>query len=251
LLQAVQLAAWAGSHGTSCEWRQPVRGSARIILVLLGPPGVGKGTQGARIAVHYDIPAISTGAMFRDAVQRGTKLGRLVQQCRIDRGEYVPDQVVVEAVSSRTKEADCKHGFILDGFPRTIPQADALFQLLANQDDHLAGVLDIEAPIPDIIGRFSGRRVCPVDGSTYHLTTQPPLQPGMCDICGSALVMRPDDDPDIVRRRLEVYVEKTAPLRDYYKQMGLLREIDALGDPETVFGQVINVIESLKSAGSR
>lgn len=224
-----------------------MRGSARIILVLLGPPGAGKGTQASRIAVHYDIPAISTGAMFREAVQRGTRLGRIVQKCRIDQGEYVPDEIVIDAVRERTSEPDCIPGFLLDGFPRTIPQADSLNSMLEQQGQALNGVLDIEAPINEIIGRFSGRRVCPVDGSTYHLVTQPPQQPGICDICHSKLIMRPDDNSDVVRRRLEVYEQKTAPLRDYYRNLGQLREIDATGDPETVFGQVVSVIEALKA----
>lgn len=219
----------------------------RIILVLLGPPGVGKGTQGARIAVHYEIPTISTGAMFRDAVQRGTRLGRIIQQYKIDRGEYVPDEVVVDAVRERIAAPDCANGFLLDGFPRTIPQADSLRQMLTAQGLALNGVLDFEAPIGELVGRFSGRRVCPVDGSTYHLVNQPPLQAGLCDLCKSELVMRPDDAPDVVRRRLEVYFEKTAPLQSYYREQGLLRVIDATGEPETVFGQVVATIETLKA----
>lgn len=224
-----------------------MRVRARMILVLLGPPGVGKGTQGARIAVHYDIPTISTGAMFRDAVQRGTRLGRLIQQYRIEKGEFVPDDIVVDAVKVRISESDCGKGFLLDGFPRTVPQADSLQQMLEQQGVSLDGVLDFEAQIGDIVGRFSGRRVCPVDGSTYHLTNQPPLQAGVCDICKSILIQRPDDAADIVTRRLEVYNEKTAPLQNYYRNMGKLRVIDAIGDPESVFGQVISAIESLRN----
>ncbi len=201
-----------GPARLSRDWRQAVRRYARMILVLLGPPGVGKGTQGARIAVHYDIPTISTGVMFRDAVHRGTRFGRIIQQYRIDRGEYVPDEIVVGAVRERIAEPDTYRGFLLDGFPRTIPQADSLQAILKDLDYALDGVLDFEAPINDIVGRFSGRRVCPVDGSTYHIVNQPPLQPGTCDICKSPLVQRPDDDADVVRRRLEVYNEKTEPL---------------------------------------
>lgn len=222
-----------------------------MILVLLGPPGVGKGTQGARIAVHYDIPTISTGVMFRNAVQRGTRLGRIVQQYRIDRGEYVPDEIVVAAVKERVAEPDCAKGFLLDGFPRTIPQADSLTVMLQALEYSLDGVLDFEAPINDIVGRFSGRRVCPVDGSTYHIVNQPPLQPGTCDLCKSALVQRPDDDAAVVRRRLEVYHEKTAPLQEYYRANGLLRVIDATGEPETVFGQVISAIEAIRVRSRR
>ena len=217
-----------------------------MILVLLGPPGVGKGTQAARIAVHYDIPTISTGVMFRDAVARGTELGRVIQRYKIEKGEYVPDDVVVGAVKSRISERDCAKGFLLDGFPRTIPQADALNAMLAESKACLNGVLDFLAPMAEIVGRFSGRRVCPVDGSTYHIVNQPPIQPGICDICHSALVTRPDDEPSVVQRRLEVYNEWTAPLRDYYRQRGLLHTLDANAEPETVFGRIMEVLDSIK-----
>ena len=158
----------------------------------------------------------------------------------------MPDFIVVDAVSERISEPDCARGFLLDGFPRTIPQADSLKSVLAERGLVLNGVLDFEAPINEIVGRFSGRRVCPVDGSTYHIVNQPPLQAGTCDICKSVLVQRPDDEPDVVRRRLEVYNEKTAPLQEYYRLNGLLRVIDATGEPETVFGQVISAIEALR-----
>jgi adenylate kinase len=223
-----------------------VRRRAGLILVLLGPPGVGKGTQGGRIAVHYEVPAISTGAMFRDAVAHGTELGRVIQRYKIDRGEYVPDEVVVGAIQARIEEPDCARGFLLDGFPRTIPQADALDDLLAAHDWRLNGVLDFEAPMDVLVQRFSGRRVCPVDGLTYHILTQPPLQPGICDVCKSALITRADDAPEVVQRRLEVYHEKTAPLLEYYRQRQLLHTIDATVEPETVFGQVVEVIDRLR-----
>jgi adenylate kinase len=219
-----------------------------MILVLLGPPGVGKGTQGARIAVHYDLPTISTGALFRDAVARGTELGRIVQRYKIERGEYVPDAVVVGAVKARTSEPDCANGFLLDGFPRTIPQAEALDALLAEQGRKLNGVLDFEAPVEEIIKRISGRLVCPVDNSMYHIDNQPPRQPGLCDLCHTELITRADDAPEVVQRRLEVYTEKTAPLLAYYRGKGLLYVIDATAEPETVFGQVIATIDRLKQA---
>jgi adenylate kinase len=217
-----------------------------MILVLLGPPGVGKGTQGARIAVHYDIPTISTGAMFRDAVARGTELGRIIQRYKIEKGEYVPDEFVVAAVKSRILEPDCTQGFILDGFPRTIPQAEALNDMLAEQGRRLNGVIDFEAPLELIVQRFSGRRVCPRDGATYHIETNPPQQPGLCDLCHTELVTRPDDAPDVVTRRLQVYSEKTAPLVAYYRERGLLSIIDAGAEPETVFSQVITVLNGLR-----
>ncbi len=214
-----------------------------MILVLLGPPGVGKGTQASRISLHYGIPHISTGAMFRDAVARGTEFGRRIQRYRIDKGEYVPDDVVIEAVRQRIHEPDCATGFLLDGFPRTIPQAETLNRFLAEEKLRLNAVLNLAAPIDDIVKRFSGRRVCPVDNATYHIEYNPPLQPGLCDECGAQLEQRPDDDPVIVKRRLDVYNEKTAPLVDYYETSGLLRTVDASREPETVFGQIVALLE--------
>ena len=215
-----------------------------MILILLGPPGVGKGTQSARIAVHYDVPTISTGVMFRDAILRQTELGRTIEKYKIEKGEFVPDEIVIRAVQERTSQPDCVKGFLLDGFPRTIPQADALYATLTERKLCLDAVLDFVAPIDEIVGRFSGRLVCPVDGSTYHITNQPPIQPGQCDICGTKLIRRPDDDPAVVQRRLEVYNELTAPLRDYYRQRGLLRTIDANAEPETVFSHVVEVLSA-------
>ncbi len=217
-----------------------------MILVLLGAPGVGKGTQGTRIAVHYDIPTISTGGMFREAVSRGTELGRIIQRYKIDKGEYVPDEVVVSAVKARTSEPDCAKGFLLDGFPRTMAQAEALEAFLAVQKRRINGVLNFQAPIEELVGRFSGRRVCPFDGTTYHLVVQPPLQSGRCDICHRELVRRPDDEPNVVERRLQVYEAKTAPLEDYYRRRGLLIAINATAEPETVFGQVVSAIERMR-----
>ncbi len=217
-----------------------------MILVMLGPPGVGKGTQGGRIALHHDIPTISTGAIFREAVARGTEFGRLIQRYKIEKGEYVPDEIVIGVVRARILEPDCARGFLLDGFPRTIPQADALDDMLEEQGRRLTGVLDFEAPIELVVNRFSGRRVCPRDGSTYHIETQPPLQPGLCDLCHTQLVQRADDAPEVVRRRLEVYLEKTAPLVAYYTARGLLHTIDASPEPETVFSQVIALLNGLR-----
>ena len=217
-----------------------------MIVILLGPPGVGKGTQGQRISIHYSLPTISTGVMFRDAVARGTELGRIIQRYKIDKGEFVPDEVVIQAVKARTLEADCANGFLLDGFPRTIPQAVALETMLLNDGHKLTGVLNFEAPIADIVKRFSGRRVCPRDGSSYHIETQPPMIAGLCDLCGTALVQRPDDDPDVVKRRLEVYMDKTKPLVTYYGKCNVLYTVDADAAPETVFSSVIAVLNKLR-----
>lgn len=217
-----------------------------MILVLLGPPGVGKGTQGARIAVHYELPTISTGAIFREAVARGTELGRIIQRVKIDQGDFVPDDIVVKAVRERTAQPDCKSGYLLDGFPRTVPQAEALEEMLKEKTQELTAALEFNAPIDEIISRFSGRRVCPVDGSTYHIENQPPNHAGLCDICNSQLTTRADDAPEVVRKRMKVFDEKTAPLLEYYTAKDLLYKIDASAEPETVFGQVVTVLDGLR-----
>lgn len=222
-----------------------------MILVLLGPPGVGKGTQGSRISIHYGIPSISTGAMFREAIANGDELGEKLKQYRMDKGEYIPDFLVVEVIRSRISLKDCTKGFLLDGFPRTIPQAAALDELLAEKHRKLTGALDFEAPIELLVRRFSGRRVCPNDGSTYHVVTQPPRQEGFCDLCHAELVTRSDDAPDVVRRRLEIYKEKTAPLTKYYGERGLLYTIDASAEPETIFSQVIALLNTMKRQSSK
>ena len=217
-----------------------------MILVLLGPPGVGKGTQGARIAVHYELPTISTGAIFREAVARGTELGRIIQRVKIDQGDFVPDDIVVKAVRDRTSQPDCETGYLLDGFPRTVPQAEALEKMLEEKNQKLTAALEFNAPIEEIISRFSGRRVCPVDGSTYHIENQPPNHAGLCDICNSQLTTRADDAPEVVRKRMKVFAEKTAPLLEYYASRKLLYKIDASAEPETVFGQVVTVLDGLR-----
>lgn len=222
-----------------------------MILVLLGPPGVGKGTQGTRISVHYEIPTISTGAMFRDAMARGTELGRILQRYKIEQGEYVPDSIVLGAVRTRISEPDCAKGFLLDGFPRTIQQAEGLDTMLQEMERVLVGSLNLCAPVQELVERFSGRRVCPVDGSTYHLTNQPPHQPGLCDTCHRELVRREDDAPAVVQRRLEVYEEKTAPLIEYYRAKGIIQDIQAMAEPETVFARVVAAISRLKTMSNQ
>lgn len=221
-----------------------------MILVLLGPPGVGKGTQAERISVHYSVPTISTGVMFRNAVAKGTELGRIIQRYRIDKGEYVPDEVVINAVRDRISQDDCKNGCLLDGFPRTIPQADALNVVLGEMGKRLLGALNFDAPLSVIVRRFSGRLVCPVDGQSYHVENQPPIQPGICDVHQVSLVRRADDEPEIVQRRIEVYLEKTTPLADYYQHKGMLCTINANEETETVFSNVVEMIDGLRKGVS-
>lgn len=224
-----------------------VRENPIMILVLLGPPGVGKGTQGARIALHYVLPTISTGAMLREAISKGTKLGKIAEGYRIDRGEYVPDEIIVEAVDERIEEPDCLNGFLLDGFPRTIPQAKVFAGVLLKKKRRLTGVIDFYAPIDAVVKRFSGRRICSICGTTYHITSQPPKIEGICDLEGGTLITRPDDEPDVVQHRMEVYHEKTTPLRDYYRECGVLHTVDADQDPGLVFRATIELLNRLEA----
>ncbi len=186
-------------------------------LILLGAPGAGKGTQAEKICEKYNIPAVSTGNIIREALKNGTDMG-LKAKSYIDAGALVPDDVVIGIIKERLKEDDCKNGFILDGFPRTIPQAEALDAMGINIDK----VVDIEVPDDKIAARLSGRRVCLKCGATYHLEYKKPKQDGICDVCGDELVQRKDDKPETVIDRLNVYHEQTEPLKDYYAKTGKL-----------------------------
>lgn len=189
-------------------------------LILLGAPGAGKGTQADIISQRYGIPQISTGVILREEIKKETPLGLRVQEL-ISSGQLVPDSDVVEIVKSRLAEDDCKNGYILDGFPRTIPQAEALDEMLASQGGKIDKVLSIEVADEDIIARMSGRRVCAC-GATFHVAYNPPAKEGVCDKCGQALIVRADDTPEVVADRLSVYHQKTAPLKAYYDKQGKL-----------------------------
>lgn len=186
-------------------------------LILLGAPGAGKGTQAEKICEKYNIPAVSTGNIIREALKNGTDMG-LKAKSYIDAGALVPDDVVIGIIKERLNEDDCKNGFILDGFPRTIPQAEALDAMGINIDK----VVDIEVPDDKIAARLSGRRVCLKCGATYHLEYKKPQKEGICDVCGDELVQRKDDKPETVIDRLNVYHEQTEPLKDYYAKTGKL-----------------------------
>lgn len=186
-------------------------------LILLGAPGAGKGTQAAQIEKEYNIPAISTGQIIRETIAAGTALGNKMKGF-IDRGELVPDDVVVEIVKERIKKDDCKNGYILDGFPRTVSQAMIMEKLPILIDV----ALELEVDEDIIVDRLSGRRVCSKCGATYHISGNPSEKEGICDKCGGTLELREDDVPEIIRRRLEVYNEQTKPLKDFYKERGLL-----------------------------
>ncbi|GEA18252.1 adenylate kinase [Moorella sp. E306M] len=198
-------------------------------LVLLGPPGAGKGTQAALICKHLGIPHISTGDMFRQAIKEGTELGRQAEKY-LQSGGLVPDDVTIGLIQERLSQSDCRQGFLLDGFPRTVAQAEALDAWLAGRKEKLDAVIDIEVPREELMARLTGRRVCRQCGATYHLQYNPPAEAGKCDVCGGELIQRADDTAATVGKRLDVYNEQTAPLITYYRQRGLLKEIDGSGD---------------------
>ncbi|MDN5325409.1 MAG: adenylate kinase [Moorella sp. (in: firmicutes)] len=198
-------------------------------LVLLGPPGAGKGTQAREISQRLAIPHISTGDMFREAIKGGTPLGRQAE-AYIKDGRLVPDEVTIGLVQERLARPDCRDGFLLDGFPRTVAQAEALDTWLAGRQEGLDAVIDIEVPRDALLERLTGRRVCRQCGATYHVRYNPPAVEGKCDICGQDLVQRADDTEATVSRRLDVYTGQTAPLINYYRQRSLLKEIDGRQD---------------------
>jgi len=212
-----------------------------MVYVLFGPPGAGKGTQGARISAEYGIPTISTGAIFRENVAAGTPLGMVVRDY-MEKGKLVPDEVVIKLVQDRVKQPDCASGFLLDGFPRTVTQAENLEVMLGESGITLDGVLDFEVDEEELIRRLSGRRVCPQCGATYHVINMPPKKPDECDQCGAKLEQRADDMPESVRMRLREYEAKTAPVLDFYRERNLLHVIDASGTPDEVYARTMAVI---------
>ena len=198
-------------------------------IILLGAPGAGKGTQAEKICEYFHIPQISTGNIIRAAIKNGTEAGKKAQEF-VNAGQLVPDTVVIEMVNERLKQDDCKNGFILDGFPRTVPQAQALKEM-GVEIDH---VIDIEVPDETIMQRMTGRRVCADCGATYHLVFNPPKDEHICDKCGHELIIRKDDHPDTVKDRLKVYHEQTEPLKGFYQELGVLYEIEGTKSVEEV-----------------
>jgi len=205
----------------------------RMRAVLMGPPGAGKGTQAQVLAQGAQVPQIATGDILRRAREEGTSLGRRAQSF-MDRGELVPDDVMIGIIEERLGQEDAQGGFLLDGFPRTVPQAEALDRLLAQIGMPLGAVLLLEVPEDDIVRRLSGRRTCPSCGRSYHVENDPPPADGRCGSCGAELVTRTDDRPETIRARLEVYRRSTEPLKAYYAQQGILRAVDGLGKVEEV-----------------
>lgn len=205
-----------------------------MILVLLGPPGSGKGTQAKRLVSEKKWPQLSTGDMLRAAISQGTKLG-LEAKAFMDKGALVPDAVVIGLIQERTQLADCKDGFILDGFPRTIPQAEALGKMLETQKREVKQAVLFEIPDSELIRRLSGRRTCSKCGAMYHVENARPKKDGVCDQCGSALIQRDDDKAEVIEKRLQVYHQQTSPLVGFYKRLGKLKSLDATQSPQQVY----------------
>lgn len=215
----------------------------RLNIIFLGPPGAGKGTQAKKIAEEFDIPHISTGDIFRKNLKGGTELG-LKAKAYMDKGLLVPDEIVVAIVEDRLKEPDCREGFILDGFPRTVIQAEALDRVLEKLKTRITHVINVEVSRNELIDRLTGRRVCKACGATYHMKYDPPQKPEVCDKCGGPLIQRDDDKVETVEKRLDVYEKQTQPLIEFYKNMGLLRTIDGMQPIEEVFENIKGVLGS-------
>ncbi len=210
-------------------------------IIMLGAPGAGKGTQAKKIAAKYNIPHISTGDIFRANIKNGTELGKKAKTY-MDQGLLVPDELVVDLVVDRVGREDCGDGYVLDGFPRTIPQAEALDKALAGLGQKVDYAVNVEVPDENIVARMGGRRACTGCGATYHLVFAPTKKEGVCDVCGKELVLRDDDKPETVKKRLGVYHEQTQPLIDYYTKAGILREVDGTADIDDVFRAITEIL---------
>lgn len=206
-------------------------------LVLFGPPGAGKGTQAAEITKNYGVLHVSTGDILRAAVKQGTELGKLAKSY-MDKGELVPDKVIIDIIKEVIKKTDVNTGFMFDGFPRTIPQAEALDNMLESEGLKIDKVISIEVDDAEIIGRISGRRVCDKCGAMYHITHQPSAKVNSCDKCDGKLYQRDDDKEEVIKRRLEVYRNQTEPLKHYYYKSGILERIDGIGTVKEVFARI-------------
>ena len=210
-------------------------------IIMLGAPGAGKGTQAKKIADRYQIPHISTGDIFRANIKEGTELGRKAKSY-MDQGLLVPDELTLELIMDRFQNPDCANGYVLDGFPRTIPQAEALTAALEKNGDSIDYAINVEVPDENIITRMSGRRACLACGATYHVVYAPTKEEGVCDRCGEKLVLRDDDKPETVKKRLDVYHEQTQPLIDYYKKQNILKSVNGMEPMETVFANIVAIL---------
>ena len=210
-------------------------------IIMLGAPGAGKGTQAKKIADKYQIPHISTGDIFRANIKNGTELG-MKAKTYMDQGLLVPDELVVDLVVDRLAQEDCVNGCVLDGFPRTIPQAECLDEALAAKGEAIDYAIDVDVPDENIINRMSGRRACVACGATYHIVHIPTKVEGVCDRCGESLILRDDDKPETVKKRLDVYHAQTQPLIDYYTSKNVLKTVDGTQDMEAVFQAIVDIL---------
>ena len=210
-------------------------------IIMLGAPGAGKGTQAKKIAEKYGIPHISTGDIFRANIKGGTELG-MKAKTFMDQGKLVPDEITIGMLMDRIKADDCAKGYVLDGFPRTIPQAESLTAALSARGEAIDYAINVDVPDENIITRMGGRRACLSCGATYHVQFNPPKAEGVCDVCGSALVLRDDDKPETVKNRLSVYHEQTQPLIDYYQKAGVLKEVDGTQELNRVCADIVEIL---------
>ena len=210
-------------------------------IIMLGAPGAGKGTQAKMIADKYGVPHISTGDIFRANIKNGTELGTEAKKY-MDQGLLVPDELTVKILLDRVADQDCKDGYVLDGFPRTIPQAQVLDKALAQLNETIDYAIDVDVPDENIVKRMSGRRACLACGATYHMEHVPPKMEGTCDRCGKELVLRDDNKPETVLNRLKVYHDQTQPLIDFYSEKGVLRTVDGTQPMEDVFGSIVKIL---------
>ena len=211
-------------------------------IIMLGAPGSGKGTQAKQMSERFGIPQISTGDMLREAVKQGTEMGRKAKSF-MDQGGLVPDEVVIGIVRDRLNADDCREGFILDGFPRTIPQAEALDGVLRDLGKKITTVLSLEVDEEALMDRLCGRRTCPACGAMFHVRFHPPATEGKCDKCGGGLIQREDDKEETIRARLVHYKKSTEPLIDYYRGTGAIRSVKAAGEIEAIFQQIVKILQ--------
>ena len=210
-------------------------------IIMLGAPGAGKGTQAKKIAEKYQIPHISTGDIFRANIKGGTELG-MKAKTFMDQGMLVPDEITIGMLMDRIGQEDCINGYVLDGFPRTIPQAESLTKALAERGEKVDYAINVDVPDENIINRMSGRRACLGCGATYHIIFNPPVKEGICDTCGQEVVLRDDDKPETVKKRLDVYHQQTQPLIDYYKNAEVLAEVDGTQPMDAVFQGIVEIL---------